>query len=127
MTPQSPFEIVYTAVTAICPQLAAKNTHIIHEWITKGFDVTNDILPAIKHATKNGSRTIQSFAYFSGFIRSINEHRVKEQAKPVALNNEEIDKRRAKTIEIRSNTGMYVPDSDWKWLNEYKERNKAIA
>lgn len=119
----SPFERIYTYITDNnkCPQLTPRNTQIIHEWIAQGYDTELDIIPAIDAATKHGGKSIHSFSYFSGYIRSLNGKRIKEAHKPTEMPKEQLEAQRARVIAIKQRVGMYVPDADFAWLDEYQK------
>ncbi len=114
------FKRIYEYAIDKAPQLAPRNTHIIHEWLAKGYDAEKDIIPAIEQATKHGANAIHSFAYFSGYINKNHEKRIKEAHKPIELTAEQRNAMRAKTIAIKQRAGIYVPDSDLAWLQHYQ-------
>lgn len=123
------FERVYTYITNLCPQLAAKNTFIIQEWLTK-YDTEKDIIPAIDIATKRGTNSIYSFNFFTAQIQKKNEARIKEQAQPKELPNPEKDARKAEKIRwlIEKNiASTALSQSDIEWFNKYEETHNRLA
>lgn len=125
----SPFQRIYDFAIDRCPQLAVKNTFIIHEWLKTGYDLEADIITAIDSATKRGGMSIRSFNYFDGFIRSHNERRLKESAKPEPKNQPEIDAIRAKNLRWLRDNGINTTSlrpEDFTWLEHY-EREHPVA
>lgn len=119
------FERIYSYAAEKAPQLAARNTHVIHEWLASGYNVEKDIIPAIDKAIRGGARTIQSFSYFSGFIRSNNEKRLKDEIKPKEVSKQEKDELRAKNIRWHRDKGVSstsIGPSDFRWLEQYEQK-----
>lgn len=121
------FQRIFTFTIDRCPQLAPKNTYAINEWLANGYDVEVDIIPAIDRATKQGGKSIQSFNYFTGSIRSTHERRIKEAAKPVLLNSGDKDAARAAKLRWIRDSGIsssFISQGDFDWLKRYEENNR---
>lgn len=115
------FQRIYEHTIEKAPQLAPRNTHVIHEWLVQGYDVEKDIIPAIDQATKNGAKAIHSFAYFSGYIRSNNEKRIKEELKPKELTVQEQEAARAKSVALMTRKYGHCKPTDEIWLERYEQ------
>lgn len=123
------FERIYTLITDYAPQLAVKNTHVIHEWVAKGYDAEKDILPTIERLAKTGLKTVYSFNFFTCHIARANEKRIKEETTRIQP-DEEKDAKRAEKIQWCIDKGLSttaLSKSDVEWLKQYKERKGAIA
>jgi len=59
------FEKIYTAGSAVFPNLAVANTSSIHQWIAAGCDPDLDAVPEIK---RHAGKQIKSWSYFTGVI-----------------------------------------------------------
>lgn len=109
----TPFETVYRYATDKCPQLAPKNTFIVHEWIKTGYDPELDILPAIENACRKGTGTIMSFAYFDGFIRTQHEKRLKSESQaPIQHDRERLLRYRSRGIPLSKDQTKYLEASE---------------
>lgn len=125
----SAFQTVYDYGVGKAPQLAPKNTMAIHEWIAAGYDPERDILPAINEACKRGSRTIQGWHYFTGFIRTLNEKRVKGAKKQPEYTKEEKEALRAKNVAWHRQKGLtttFVGLQDFDWLEGYEKKHGRV-
>lgn len=124
------FQRVYEYGILKAPQLAPRNTHCIHEWLSYGYDPEKDIIPAIDIATKAGSRTIQSWSYFTGLIRTMNDRRIKQENKPIQCTPAESEAKRAEKIRWfrdRGLTSTSIGPNDYAWLEQYEKEHGPIA
>jgi hypothetical protein len=112
------FQLVYEHIIDKAPHLAAKNTHVIHEWLAKGYDPVKDIIPAIDHATKHGTVAIHSFAYFTGYIRVTNEKRIK--AEVTAPKQPLSQQQRYDTFKWKQDRGMFLTTSEEKFMKDWE-------
>lgn len=125
----SSFGRIYKHIVEHAPQLATRNTQIIYEWIASGYDVEKDIVPAIDRCVKHGTKSIYSFGFFSGSIRSEHEKRIKEEIKPAEYTKEELDIARAKSLRWQLNKGIHTTTTgpqDFKWLEQFELKNGRI-
>jgi hypothetical protein len=121
------FELIFTYITDLCPQLATKNTYAINEWLKSGYNTEKDIIPAIDRATKRGTRSIYSFNFFTPQIRAGHEARIKEQSKPIEIPSAERDRIKAINIAfVIRKCGKNLPNEE-AWLKRYEEVNGRIA
>lgn len=120
------FERIYGHITDLAPQLAPKNTYVIHEWLASGYDTEKDIIPAIDIACKKGTRTIQSFAFFTGFIKRKHTERLQQAAMPKPVDPEQQQALTAKVIAWKRQRGMFIPSYDEELLNQYEAKHGRV-
>jgi hypothetical protein len=120
------FERIYTHCIDKAPQLAPRNTYVIHEWIANGYDVERDIIPAIDAATKHGGKTIHSFAFFTGFIRTHNEKRIKAAIPKNTHSQAQMDELKAKQIAYAIRKAGKCLPTDERWLDSYEQKHGRV-
>lgn len=120
------FERIYTHVIEKAGQLAPRNTHAIREWLAAGYDVEQDIIPAIDACLKRGGRTIFSWGFFTHSIQMQHEKRlksIKQDDRPQHVK----DEARAKNIRWMRDMGIAgIQDLDWLTAYE-KEKSPTIS
>lgn len=119
------FERIYTFIIDRAPQLAAKNTHAIREWMAKGYDPEKDIIPAIEWSCKRGTASIYSFNFFSGSILKTHEARIKEQNTPKEVVSADKAAKRAEKIRWCIDRGLHstaIGPADLAWLANYEKQ-----
>ena len=117
------FQQIYTLIISKAPELAAKNTHIIREWLAS-YDTEKDILPAIEIALKRGVKTIYSFAFFTGYIRRQHEERIKREAQATERPSDAAIAR-SRAYLVRK-LGKVIPADDMSWLLEYERLHGEV-
>lgn len=125
----TPFQRIYETIISKAPQLAAKSTHCVNEWLASGYDLEKEIIPAIEDSLKKGSHSIYSFGFFTSGIKRMNESRIKAVNKPVAHTKEEVDSLRAKNIKwhkVRGLCTLQVGPQDYEWLDQYEQKHGEV-
>lgn len=113
------FKTVYDYITDKCPQLAPKNTYVIHEWLANGYDAEKDVIPAVDESTKRGTTSIFSFNFFTHAIKQNNAKRVIESKRLKEVPTEQ----RAKVNAWKRKMDMPY---EAEFLNNYEQQNGRV-
>lgn len=121
------FQRIHTYITDRVPQLMPKYNYTIYEWLACGYDVDKDILPAIDHVCKKGTRNIYTFNWFTSAIKW---HHAKRLQKPEIKEapKEQRDEIRAKNIRWHRDRGICstsIGPQDYAWLDNYERRQNT--
>lgn len=104
---------------------------LFHAWITEGCDLKLDIMPVLKDMCSRNPR-ITSVAYFRPAIFRKRDNRLSEKKAITTVklaSDGKLDpysKARMIAWKMRKAKGMYIPDSDIAYLNQFESQHGRI-
>jgi hypothetical protein len=127
MSASSPFQRIFDHCVTLFPFMMTDHmkvfhaTTLINQWLAGGCDAEADIIPTITTLWSKSVQKITSLNYFNKAVLAARDARV-----GTVEHLEKLEMMRAKTIQIKRRTGVYVSESDEAWLKQ-REQDKLPA